>query len=64
MAAKFEEEVKGGDWVKPGAKGFEAFVQDWKKNYADHNLDEYTRKTYMAYINTHLIPAFWALPAG
>jgi integrase len=57
-AAKFEEQVKGGDWVKPGAKGFEAFVTDWKKNYADQNLGEYTRKIYMAYINTHLIPAF------
>jgi integrase len=57
-AAKFEEQVKGGDWVKPGAKGFEAFILDWKKNYADQNLGEYTRKIYMSYINTHLIPAF------
>lgn len=57
-AAKFEEEVKNGEWVKSGAKGFEAFVQDWKQNYANHNLGDYTRKIYMAYINTHLIPTF------
>lgn len=57
-AAKFEDEVKNGNWVKPGAKGFEAFVSDWKANYADHNLGDYTRKIYMANINTHLIPAF------
>ena len=60
-AAKFEDEVKNGNWVKTGAKGFEAFVKDWKSNYDDLNLGEYTRKIYMAYINTHLIPAFGRL---
>ncbi|MEK4512897.1 tyrosine-type recombinase/integrase [Paenibacillus sp. FSL K6-2524] len=58
-AAKFEEDVKGGKWQKPGVIGFEEFVYgDWKKNYADINLGDYTRKNYMALIKTHLIPAF------
>ncbi len=57
-AAKFEDDVRNGEWVKPGAKGFEAFVHDWKENYANQNLGDYTRKIYMANINTHLIPAF------
>ncbi|AJS59693.1 hypothetical protein [Paenibacillus sp. IHBB 10380] len=58
-AAKFEEDVKGGKWIKPGAIGFEDFVNGkWKENYANVNLGDYTRKNYMAVIKTHLFPTF------
>lgn len=58
-AAKFEEAVRGGKWQKRGVVGFEDFVEgDWKKNYADVQLGEYTRKNYMDVIRTHLLPEF------
>lgn len=58
-AAKFEESVKNGDWVKPNAIGFEDFVLgDWKKNYVDLKMGEYTRKVTMAIMRGRLIPHF------
>lgn len=57
-AAKFEEAVKTGDWVKPNLMGFEEFIVEWKKNHADIVMGDYTRKIYMYFINSRLIPAF------
>lgn len=57
-AAKFEEAVKGGTWIKPGKTGFEDFVKEWKENHARLTLGQYTIKNYMSIVNAHLIPVF------
>lgn len=56
--AKFQMEVESGEYIKPEKMTFKNFVPEWKKNYANENLGEYTRKNYMANIETHLIPVF------
>lgn len=55
---KFKNEVEAGEYVKPNRMTFDTFVAEWKKNYADQNMGAYTRRNYMQFINTHLIPAF------
>ncbi|WP_025690917.1 tyrosine-type recombinase/integrase [Paenibacillus zanthoxyli] len=58
-AAKFEDAVKNGTWQKPLNMGFEEFVlNDWKKNYADIEMGDYTRKNVMSLIKCRLIPEF------
>ncbi|MCF8566868.1 site-specific integrase [Alicyclobacillus tolerans] len=56
--AKFQQEVESGQYIRPGRMTFAAFVEEWKKNYADQHLGAFTRRTYMAFIETHLIPEF------
>lgn len=58
-AAKFEESVKNGDWVKPKTLGFEEFaLGDWKQNHVDIKMSKYTRKMTMDYVKGRLIPEF------
>jgi integrase len=58
-AARFEESVINGEWKKRGIVGFEAFVLgDWKKNYAEIEMGEYTCFNTMRIIEGRLIPEF------
>ena len=56
--AKFQQEVESGQYIRPERTTFSAFVEEWKKNYADQHLGAFTRRTYMTFIDTHLIPEF------
>ncbi|WP_199615502.1 tyrosine-type recombinase/integrase [Paenibacillus alkalitolerans] len=60
----FIREVEAGEYVKPNKMTFTEFVPEWKKNYANMNLGQYTRKMYMENINTHLIPEFGEMQIG
>lgn len=58
-AAQFEDSVVKGEWKKRGVIGFEVFVLgDWKKNYADIELGDYTRFNVLSIIESRLIPEF------
>ncbi|MGG4344964.1 tyrosine-type recombinase/integrase [Paenibacillus lautus] len=56
--AKFKEEVKSGNYIKPSKKTFEEFITLWKTHYAISNLSPTTLETYNRHINSRLIPAF------
>ncbi|AZS14563.1 tyrosine-type recombinase/integrase [Paenibacillus lutimineralis] len=56
--AKFKEEVKSGNYIKPSKKTFEEFIPMWKTHYAISKLSPTTLETYEAHINSRLIPAF------
>jgi len=57
-AAKFEEAVENGEFVKIEGMTFEQFVPQWRKGYALENLGGNTRGHYMSVIKTHLMPEF------
>lgn len=57
--ASFQRQVESGQYIKPDNKTFKEFTAtEWKENYANEKLGAYTRKNYMAIINTHIYPEF------
>ncbi|SFU82144.1 tyrosine-type recombinase/integrase [Alicyclobacillus macrosporangiidus] len=56
--ARFRQEIESGQYLKPERVTFAEFVETWKTNYADINLGAYTRKNYMGYIRSRLLPVF------
>ena len=61
---KFKAELEAGEYIKPNKISFSAFVEDWRKNYANQNLGEYTRLNYLGFIKSHLIPEFGQMEMG
>ncbi|MBX5437668.1 MAG: site-specific integrase [Alicyclobacillaceae bacterium] len=55
---RFRQEVESGQYVKPEKMSFADFVEVWKRNYADIHLGEYTRKNYMGFIRSRILPVF------
>lgn len=56
--AKFKEEVKSGNYIKPSKKTFEEFIPMWRTHYAISKLSPTTLEAYEGHIKSRLIPAF------
>ncbi len=61
---RFKQEVESGQYIQPERMTFAEFIPIWKQNYADQNLGAYTRRNYMAIVNSRLLPAFGRMQLG
>lgn len=55
---KFKIEVESGEYIAPEKMTFEAFVEEWRKRYAEDELKAKTRKGYENELNSRIIPVF------
>lgn len=60
--AKFDIEVKAGEYITPEKIYFSDFVQDWHDKYAAKHLSLTTLDIHMRIINNRLIPVFGHMP--
>lgn len=56
--AKFKDEVKSGNYIKPSKKSFEEFIDLWRTHYALSKLSPTTLEVYEVHIESRLIPVF------
>lgn len=56
--AKYEAEVESGEFIKPDRMTLAQFIPQWKKNYANKHMGDYTRKQAMYYIAEQILPFF------
>ncbi len=55
---KFKQELETGEYITPGRKTFQEFIETWKSSYAKANLSPSTLSVYNGHIESRLIPKF------
>lgn len=53
---KFKQEVDSETYIAPEKMTFEAFVEQWKKNFADKELSETTYMSRINILSSHILP--------
>ncbi|WP_160045644.1 site-specific integrase [Paenibacillus sp. USDA918EY] len=55
---KFQIKVESGVYINPGKMTFEAFVEEWKKNFVYTELEEKTIDSYVFHTEKRIVPYF------
>lgn len=56
FAFEFEQKVKSGKYLDGEKLTFQAFVEIWQRDYAEHQLEESTQQLYKHLLKLHILP--------